>query len=248
MTAKEIINKLKETKNDLPSFGSIKLGMTSLEPAFSISNSILKTKQFIDEGIDPSFSELLLPHLATTFGPPLIANSVYSRFKFTQRDLLIYAVGFVLSLFLHSNSYLMYFINEVPYISKFFSLIRIKNSAENTFSMFCWIITCEIAGMLISKSILKKKLKIKTSDIMKMIVTYGGVFILRIYSMPDYYVIIVANIMPLSLKAIELLRTRNDKNNEKEEKEQVNEEEEVKEVKKKTTKRKASVASKLKNK
>lgn len=206
MSTNELINKLKAQQDALPSVKELKVGTKSFEPIFAIAGAILKTKSLIDEGIDPVFTELLLPHLATTFGPPLVANSVYPRFKFSQCDLITYFIGFALSLFVHSNNFLMFVIKEIPYVAKFFSLVKIKNSTEDTFLMFCWVITCDIAGQFISKLTLKKKLKIKALDLLKMMVVYGGVLALRQYNMPDYYVIVVANIVPLSIKAVEYLK------------------------------------------
>ncbi|ELA42541.1 uncharacterized protein VICG_00293 [Vittaforma corneae ATCC 50505] len=206
MSTNELINKLKAQQDALPSIKELKVGTESFEPIFSIASTILKTKSLIDEGTDPIFTELLLPHLATTFGPPLIANAIYPRFKFSQRDLVVYLIGFILSLFVHSNSFLMFFIKEVPYVSRFFSLVKMKNSTEDTFLMFCWVITCDIAGQFISKLTFKKKFKVKTLDLLKMVVVYGGVLALRQYRMPDYYVIVVANIVPLSIKAVEYLK------------------------------------------
>lgn len=207
MPTNELLNKLKEQKATFQSIKNVNIGAESFAPLFSVVGAILKTKSLIDEGISPGFGELLLPHLVTTFGPMLIANSIYPRFKFTPKDLVIYAIGFILSLFIYPSSFLMFFLKEVPHFAKFFSLVKIKNSPEDTFLMFCWILTSDIAGNFLTRSILKKKLEFDTKELTKMVVMYGGVLFLRKFHMSDYYVIIVASIIPLSFKAYEYLKT-----------------------------------------
>lgn len=204
MTTQEIISKLKY--NNGPIF-SILNGITpdKFGPFFTVIGAIIQTKELIDGGFDASFSELILPHMMLTFGPSLIANSLYPRFKIANKDIIMYFFGFILSLVVSSNRFVMYFINEVPYLGRFFSLVKLKNTDENILMAIYWIITSKIVGMCLNKMIFKKKLKVKAKEIFSLLVTYGGIFILRKYNYNDYYVIIIACIVPLVFKAIEHL-------------------------------------------
>lgn len=177
-----------------------------IAPLFSISSTILNTKLLIDSGIEPTLTELLLPSLVMTYGPPLFANSLYSRYEMTLQSVSLYAIGFILSIFIYSNNFLMFFIEEVPYISKLFSLVKLKNSTEDTFSMMSWVISRDIARICIRSLVLRKRLRMKTVDMLSMAVAYGGMLFLRKYGLRDYYVIVVAGIAPLTIKAIESIR------------------------------------------
>lgn len=176
--------------------------MERLAPLFSVAGTILNTKALVDGGIEPTFADLLLPSLVMTYGPSLFANTLYSRFEMTPEGIGLFAVGFVLSIFVHSNSFLMSFIDEIPYVSKILALVKMKNSTEDTFSMMSWMISRDIAGACIGSLILRRRLRMKAVDLLNMGVVYGGVLVLRRYGLRDYYVIIVAGVAPLAIKAI----------------------------------------------
>ncbi|KAM0680918.1 hypothetical protein GINT2_000700 [Glugoides intestinalis] len=205
MSTTEILNNLAKKRHE---FDSIKLHFDSFGPFFSITSAILNTKSLVREGIDPSISELLLPHLITSFGSSLLTNTLFPRFVLSKKDLALYFTGFILSLFVHSSDFIMFFLNELPHFSKFFSLVKLKNSPEDTFKILSWVITNKIIGICLNKLVLKKKLKIKMEELFSIIFTYTGIGLLKMYNMNDYYVIIFANIVPLSSKAVECLRER----------------------------------------
>lgn len=203
MTTQEFITKLKQ---NAPVFSMPNgISLDKFSPLFSIVGAIIQTKELIDGGFEASASDLILPHMMLTFGPPLIANSLYPRFKVTNKDLVAYLIGFVLSLVVSTNQFAMYFINEVPYLARFLSLVKLKNTEENITLAIYWIVTSKIVGMCLNRMVFKKKLKVKAKDIFSLVVTYGGVFVLRKYGFNDYYVMIIACIVPLAFKAVEYL-------------------------------------------
>lgn len=211
-----------------------------LNYVFSIAGNILTTKNLVEEGISPTITELLLPSLLLSFGPKLIANTIYTRYHLTAESIILYAVGFVLSVFLYSNSFVMFLLREVPHVSKFFSLVDLKNSKENTFLLLSWNITSNLAQICLKSFVFKKKLKIKIEELLNMVFVYGGIVFLRHYHLHDYYVIVVANIIPIMYKAIEaIVKAKNKKAEGKAE----NVAEEEKPAKKRV-KRKASVSAK----
>lgn len=210
-------------------------------PLFSIAGTILNTKLLVDGGIEPTFTELLLPSLVTTYGPSLLANTLYPRYRMMPEGLILYAAGFILSIFIYSNNLLMLFVEEAPYISKFFSLVELKNSTEDTFSMMSWVISRDIAGICIRSLVLRKRLRMKVVDMLNMAVMYGGVLFLRSYGFRDYYIIIVAGVAPLTIKAIECVKGRKKKQASEMDSERTSQQSTAK----KTPRRKASVSTKL---
>lgn len=241
MSTREILHTLKEQGRILP---ELKFDTESLGVIFSIAGSVLNTKSLVDGGIAPTLSDLLLPHLITTFAPSLLANGLYTRFKLGKKDVVLYVIGFLFSIFAHSSKFLMFFIQEIPYVSGFFSTVKLKNSKENTFDLFSWTITSQFAGMAISKLILKKKLKVKPEELLSMIAKYGGVLLLRRYNMNDYWVIVVANMVPLTTKAIECLAKEVPKLKQKKKEIELSQENSTK----RTPRRKASISVKLEKK
>lgn len=211
MSTREILTKLKNKSRLLPGLGDLKVHLEALDYVFTVAGVVMKTKSLTEEGIGASFNELLLPHVVTTFGPPLIANSIRQRFIPTPRGLLTYAIAFVFSLFVHSNSFLMFFIREIPQISRFFSLVKLKNTDEDTFTAFVWAITAELAGQFVTKLVLKKGYKVKPSEVVKIVATYTGILLLRRYKMPDYTVIVVASVLPQAFKLAEYLKSKRPK-------------------------------------
>lgn len=242
MSTTEILNNLaKKTEQ----FSSIKLHFNSFGPLFSITGAILNTQSLVSEGIEPSISELLLPHLITSFGSSLLTNTLFPHFVLSKKDLALYFTGFILSLFVHSSEFIMFFINELPHFSKFFSLVKLKNSTGDTFKTLSWAITNKIIGICLNKLVLKKKLKIKMEELFSIIFTYSGIALLRMYKMNDYYVLIFANIVPLSAKAVECLRQRASKRKSSNKRPEKKLDKSQEDKKAKTPRRKASVASKI---
>lgn len=207
---------------------------------FSIVNNIICTKKLIETGINPKITDLLLPSLIVNFGPPLIANSIYVKYHLTSDKLILYFAGFLLSTLVYSNNFIMFILAEVPVISRFFSLVKLKNSTQDTFKLISWQIASNLARICLLNLVMKKKLKIKMREIANMIFMYGGVVILRVYSLNDYYTIVIANIVPILYSACELIFMEKKK---KVKKEVVKEEIEEK-IPKKKVKRKASVVNK----
>lgn len=200
-----LLNNLKNNKDQL--LATLKLNAEQFSPIFSIAGAMLKTRSLIESGFEPTVTELLIPHLAMTFGPKLLANTLSPRFQPTLKDFLIYIIGFLISLFGQSNTFLMFLANEIPHIGRFFSLVNMKNSPDDTFKLFTWSLTCEFASVFISKLIMKKKLKMSHSAIASLILVNAGVLYLREYKMNDYFVILVANVVPLACKAVEYLKS-----------------------------------------
>lgn len=178
---------------------------------FKIASIILNTESLVDSGFQPSITELLLPSLLTTFGPPLIANSIYHRFHFTVESLVIYLLGFLLSLSVYKNRILMELIREVPHISKIYSLIELKNDKNDIFYLISWVITNDLAGVCLKKLIKQENLSITKKYIFKNISLYGGIIFLRKYNYSDYCVIILANIFPAIYSVIETLMEKEKK-------------------------------------
>lgn len=238
MTTKNMLQKLNEKsiaiRREVKSLG---ITPSSLGPLFSLSGTILRTRSLVDAGIEESLSEIFLPHVVLSFVPSLIANSICKRYTIEPKDVLIYLIGLVSSIFVCKSSFAMFMISEIPYISKFFSLLKLKNSTEDTFTMMSWIITNELSGMFLNKLILKKKMKVSLKDMVTMFLTYSGVLFLRYYNLNDYNVIILAFIIPFSAKAIEYLKK-------KEKTKAVTKEEEVP----RRPRRKASVSAQSKSK
>lgn len=214
--------------------------LAKLDYVFSIASTILTTKSLIDGGIEPVVSELILPSLILSFGPSLIANTLAPKYQLTYDALILYAIGFSISLVVYSNNFIMFFLNEVPHISKFFSLVSLKNSKEDTFSLMTYKITAKLAGIFLNNLVLKKRQKIKMEEILSIFFTYSGIIYLRYYNYKDYYIIVIANIVPLVAKAIDCLnKWRISKANDIEVEKDYDEE-------KKRPKRKASSVSKTK--
>lgn len=207
-TTKLLVEKLKDTRAYVSALENIKVNIGILEHIFSISGAIMKTKSLVDDGIPLTFTELLLPHLVTSFGPALIANGIYTRFKPTLIGFGVYILGFFLSLFVQDKGFIMFVVREMPHIGKFFTLARLKNTKDDTMQAFSWVITAEFVGQFLTKVVLNKSFKVKTVDLLKTVSVYGGLLALRHYDMPDYMVIIVANIVPLMLKLGEYLKSR----------------------------------------
>jgi len=229
MSTTELLEKLKDGSKGILALKDLKPSPGALDYVFTVAGIVLKTRSLISDGVAPTLTELLLPHLVTTFGPPLIANSVYRRFHPTAAGLAVYTFGFVLSLLVQSSRTLMFVIREIPHISRFFSLVSLKNTKDNVSEAFGWAITADFAGQFLSKVVLKKSFRVKVSDLVKTATTYGGVFLLREYEMPDYMVIVVANMVPLAMKLVESMRHK----------------EEPEGTKRRTPKRKASLAVQL---
>lgn len=237
MSTKNIIDKFVQTSKNSILSKSYGISSEQLCPIFSVAGSISKTKSLVESGFEPTISELLIPHLILTFAPKLVANSLSHRFELAPKDLYIYFIGFFISTIAYSNSFIMFFVKEIPYVSKFFSLLALKNSTEDTFKLFSWNITCEIVGIFLTKLIMKKKPKLGTTELVNMIFVNVGILYIRAYQLNDYFIILVANIIPLSVKAIEYLRQKSKKKSEPKE--------EIYPGAQKKARRKASVASQL---
>lgn len=166
-------------------------------PLFKIASVILSSNSLIGTKIRPSFYDLFLPSLLVTFLPPLIANSIYCRFKLTLDGLMTYGIGFILSIVVCRNKFLISLLSEIPHISKLFSLIEMKNSKEDIYTLIAWNITCDVIRTALKKFIKGESLQIKSSFLTNIIISNCGVVFLRMYNLSDYYVIIIANLLPL---------------------------------------------------
>lgn len=180
----------------------IKLEAKNFQPIFKISSSILNNKSLICNAVEPTFTGLLLPSLLVTYGPPLIANSVYKRFDLTAESLIIFGIGFLLSLLFHNCSWIMFILKEVPHVSKFFNLVDLKNSKENTFYLLAWCITADLCRYCIKKLVKQEKLQMEMKFLINIVSLYSGIFLMRKYNLNDYYVVVVANLVPLLTASI----------------------------------------------
>lgn len=174
-------------------------------PFFRMSSIILNTESLVGENTKPSIHDHLLPSLITTFGPPLIANSIYHKFHLTMESVVIYFASFLLSLVISKNRYFMVLIREVPYVSKFFGLMELKNSKEDMFYVIAWNVTNDLARICLKKLVKQEKLTISFKSIFNIFVLYGGMILIKNHGLGDYYIILVANLVPLLYACFEAL-------------------------------------------
>lgn len=233
MKTENILKKIKEVSKNPKIPKGFELNQKYLCPLFAISGAINKTTALVEAGFEPTILDIFIPHIVMSFGPKLFANSLTRRFELQPNDIILYSIGLIFSIVAQHSPFLTYFTKEINLVAQYFGYTKLKNSPENTFKLFSWNITNDIAGMFLSKLIMKKKLRINGTDLFNMIFIYTGILYLRINKLNDYFIIVIANIIPLSMKAIEYLRSKK-KSKSKDEG-----------VIEKKTRRKASVASQL---
>lgn len=153
--------------------------LSEIQPLLTIASVIANTSSLVEDGIKPDFEHLLLPSLVTTYGGPIVANALYSRFSFTRNNFLTYFLGFILSLYLHSSKLFMFLIKELPLLSKVLSSISVVESPENNDEMFPWILVCTFAGIILKNLTLKKSMKMTFGALFDIVALNIGLFLVR---------------------------------------------------------------------
>lgn len=182
---------------ELPSFDKVK-------PIFSIIGNILKTADLVDKGIPPTFQDLILPSLLITYGPPILANGIYKKYEFTLNDFVVYLIGFLISIPLHSKQYFISVVGNLPMISKAFGAIKTARDPEFTVNVLVWNLVCDFIGNILKKMLLKKKLKIKGIELFSIIFVNCGLFTIKEFRLPVFLAVAVVSAVPLYNKVSDL--------------------------------------------
>lgn len=150
-----------------------------LTPIFTLTGIILNSTDLIENGISPHLQSLLLPSLATTYGSAIITSTTAYPFSISCKDIFLYLVGFFLSLILYNKKVFIYLLKGIPNVAKCISTAEKILSKQPIEEIILKNIISDFVGMILRKSILKQKLNIRTSEILKMIYFNAGIFIIR---------------------------------------------------------------------
>lgn len=173
------------------------LSLSKAQPLFTIAGVILNTTNLVDNGISPSIQSLLLPSLATTYGVPLLMNSLNHKFSITPESLFVYLVGFALSLVFFSNRLVLFFIGELPNISKVISSIQTIHSPECSKEIITNQIISALLGIAIRRVVLRKSMRLKNSDIINILIYNSAIFTIRHFNLPAMSIVAVVYAAPV---------------------------------------------------
>ncbi|KAI5148573.1 hypothetical protein ENBRE01_0411 [Enteropsectra breve] len=161
------------------------------EPIFTISSVILNVSSLVENGIENDIKHLFLPCLVTTFGASVLANAYSPRFSFTLKSFAEFAVGFVLSIFLSRNRFILRMLGGLPTVSAILGNIKLIKKEDNDAVLFPYLAIKSIISIFLKKLVLRKSMTLKRSEIFNLIFTNAGLYLIRKYRLSEYCVILV---------------------------------------------------------
>lgn len=182
--------------------------VAELTPFFRMASVVLNTADMVKKGVPANLRNLLLPSLATTYGPAIIMNSINHSLDLSTQSFLIYVISFYLSMFLYSNKIFIYLIKELPNVAKVVSSIDLIRDTKPIGSVIVNQITAAFTVIIIKKLVLRKKLRIKNSEIINIIVFNAGLALIKEFELPELSVVVVIYSVPLINRFLKFLAVR----------------------------------------
>ncbi|KAI5169647.1 hypothetical protein PAEPH01_0884 [Pancytospora epiphaga] len=172
--------------------------LEEIKPLLTIAGVILNTADLVSKGVPPSFLDILLPSLATTYGSGIVTSSITKSFSITPQSFVIYLIGLVLSLYVYNNRLFLCLISEAPMVSKLLSSIELAKSDKDTWNIIVCCVLGHFTGALIKKLVLRRSMKLKKTDIFGLILYTAGLYTIRQYHLPPLSVFFIVYPIPLS--------------------------------------------------
>lgn len=174
-----------------------------IKPVINIVSIILNTSDLVKSGVKPNIRNLLLPSLITTYGVQVIVK----REGVTAWDFGVYAVGFVLSLYLHSSSYLLYLLKELPNLS------RVQGSMQLLTSPKCMVelgdaVVQSVIGAVLRRIALRKRMRMRTAEILKMLFYPLAMVVIHELHLSPFCAVFAVYFFPLATRLQKYLTQR----------------------------------------
>lgn len=168
-------------KIHIPSFGELK-------PWFTIVGIIHSTANLVSKGINPKFTDILLPSVVITYGKTFLVTTGTEMFTIKAEEVVLYFVALILSLYVYSNKMFLTLTREVSLVSSILGTIETLRSPKATYD----IVFSNALGFFISsalnKLVLRRSLRIKRTDIANLVAYSIGICSVRIINLGDCWI------------------------------------------------------------
>ncbi|ADM11299.2 uncharacterized protein Eint_040060 [Encephalitozoon intestinalis ATCC 50506] len=171
--------------------------LEDLQPVVTAGCVIQSSYELVENGIDATLSDLILPGFVNFFGPGLCANIVYKQAELSKESLISYFVGMIIFSILSQTRFLWISSAIFPVMGKGFMLISLKNNNKPFHLIVGWLMALEMSGVLVQKLLFNKKMKVTGDKVGEIFILILGLGLGRLYRLPDYTMMVVVFLIAL---------------------------------------------------
>ncbi|AFM98059.2 hypothetical protein EHEL_040050 [Encephalitozoon hellem ATCC 50504] len=171
--------------------------LEDLQPVVIAGSVIQASYALVENGVDATLSDLILPGFMNFFGPGLCANIVYKQAELSRMSLISYFIGTIIFSMFSQMRILWISTAVFPVMGRGFMLIALKNNNQPFHLVIGWLMALEMSGVLIQKLLFNKKMKISGDKAGEVFILILGLGLGRLYRLPDYTMMLVVFLVSL---------------------------------------------------
>ncbi|KAG5859821.1 hypothetical protein KMI_04g06260 [Encephalitozoon hellem] len=171
--------------------------LEDLQPVVIAGSVIQASYALVENGVDATLSDLILPGFMNFFGPGLCANIVYKQAELSRTSLISYFIGTIIFSMFSQMRILWISTAVFPVMGRGFMLIALKNNNQPFHLVIGWLMALEMSGVLIQKLLFNKKMKISGDKAGEVFILILGLGLGRLYRLPDYTMMLVVFLVSL---------------------------------------------------